>query len=126
MSVCHCRDLGKVRDAQNLMAASDDSHFFGYLLSRPSTDSCINLIKDQCFNLISVCKNRFYRQHDPGQLTAGNDPSQRLHTLAGICGDFIFNAVIAVICKLLLSLKVNPEFYIKKVQIPQTFNNLFC
>ena len=45
------------RTAEYLMMLSDHCHLFRDFLCSSSTDTSIDLIEDQCLNLISVCKD---------------------------------------------------------------------
>ena len=57
MTVCHSCNLRQMRDAEYLMMLSDHCHLFRDFLCSSSTDTSIDLIEDQCLNLISVCKD---------------------------------------------------------------------
>ena len=63
-------------DTQYLMVLTDHCHLFRNLLRGSSADTSVDLVKDQCLDLISVCKDCFQRKHDSGKLTAGYDLSQ--------------------------------------------------
>ena len=71
MIVCLRSDLGKMSNTQDLMAFSDDPHFFCHFLGGPAADTCIDLIKDQSFCLILVCQQCLDGQHDPGKFSSG-------------------------------------------------------
>ena len=60
----HCRDLRKVGNAEYLVLFSDIGQTLRYLLGSPSTDTGIDLIEDQRWNIVRVRKDRLDRQHN--------------------------------------------------------------
>ena len=125
MGICHCCDLWKMCDTKHLPVLSDHCHFFRDLLCSTPTDPCIDLIKDQCIDLIFICKDRFDGKHDPGKLTTGYDLSQRFSALTWICGNLIFHRIITIICIIFSAVKTDRKIHILKIQFLQSFDNLF-
>ena len=66
MMGCHCGDLRQMRDADHLVVISDHRHLLRHLLRRPSADPHINLIKNQCLNVVPTSHDRLNGEHDPG------------------------------------------------------------
>ena len=64
MRIRHCRDLRKVGNTEYLMLFSDIGQALRYLLGSPSTDTGIDLIEDQSWNIVRVRKDRLDRQHN--------------------------------------------------------------
>ena len=92
----HGGDLRQVRDAENLVALPDSGHLFRNSLRCPSADSRINFIENQSLRLVPVGKNALYRQHNPGELSAGNHLAERLQRLARIRGNPEFYGIVPV------------------------------
>ena len=117
-------DLSQMGDANDLMGSSDDSHLLGYFLSRSAADPHIDLIEDQGGDLIFICHHSLDGQHDPGQLTAGSDFSQRLQGFTGIHGDHVGDVILSVCRVLRQTGKIDLEPHIRKIQILKSLCDL--
>ena len=124
MRVRHRSDLWQMCDAEYLMMSSYDRHLLWNLLCCPSADTSVDLVKDQCLDLVSVCKDRLDRQHDPGKLTTGYDSSKRFYRLSRVCRNFVFNVVKSACCIFFFAFKINPELHVQEIEIFETFDDL--
>ena len=88
-------NLRQMSDAEHLMMPGELADFFGDGFSRLTADARIDLVENHCVDLVTASKETLHRQHQPGQLTSGYNPAQRLGRLARICGKEKFNRIPA-------------------------------
>ena len=115
MGICHGCDLGKMGNAEHLMMMPDHCHFLRNLLSSASADSRIYFIENQCFDLVTICQDCLQGKHNSGKLTARYDFTKGLQTFSRICGNFILNFIITILCKTASSGKRDGKLYIQEI-----------
>jgi len=123
MLICHRCDLRKMGNTDHLMISSDHCHLLRHFLRRSSADPHIDLIKDQCLDLIFIRHDCLDCKHDAGKFTAGYHFRQRSQRFSGIRGNSKTDFVISVCRVMLCRFEINLKFHIQKIQILQALNN---
>ena len=93
----------------------DHCHFLRNLLSSASADSRIYFIENQCFDLVTICQDCLQGKHNSGKLTARYDFTKGLQTFSRICGNFILDFIITILCKTASSGKRDGKLYIQEI-----------
>lgn len=89
------RDLWQMGDAKNLSSFGELPQAVGHFGGDFAAHVCVNLVEDQQCHIILSGQNPLDGEHDPGNLPAGGDHSQRTGFLARIGGKQKFGDFVA-------------------------------
>jgi len=88
-------DLCEVRDREYLVAPRDATHGVADLEAHAAADAGVHLIEDQRRDVVQACEYGFEREHQPRELAAGRDASQRPCVVAHVERDLKFHILRA-------------------------------
>ena len=89
------RDLGQVRDAQDLVAPRETPQAPPDRVGAAPADAAVHLVEDQRRRRVGLGQDPLDGEGDPGQLAAGRDLRERPRRLAGVRGEAIDDLVDA-------------------------------